>query len=361
MENKKKILCIVEAFGGGVFTVLSDLLNGISDDFNIVVAYSMRKQTPENFREYFNNNIKFIEVKNFTRSINIKKDFKALKEIKQIIKEEKPDIIHLHSSKAGVIGRLAVSGNKIKMFYNPHGFSFLKKDDSMLKRTIYWLIEKIVAMMNRKCTIVGCSKGEYEEAKKLNKNSILINNGINIKKLKQETNDLKVKEINFEDLKICTVGRIGYQKNPEMFNEIAKAFPNNKFTWIGDGELKNKLSNSNIQITGWKERKEVLQILNENDIFILTSLWEGLPISLLEAMYMKKLCIVNNCIGNRDVIINNENGFIANNVEEFVKYIQNILERKVDVSKLSSNANSDVLNEYNVELMIREYKKYYNK
>ena len=58
MENKKKILCIVEAFGGGVFTVLSDLLNGISDDFNIVVAYSMRKQTPENLREYFNNNIK---------------------------------------------------------------------------------------------------------------------------------------------------------------------------------------------------------------------------------------------------------------------------------------------------------------
>lgn len=360
MKKKKKILCIVEAFGGGVFTVLYDLLNGISDDFEIVVAYSMRKQTPEDFKKYFNNDIKFIEVKNFSRSIDLKKDFKALKEIKQIIKEEKPDIIHLHSSKAGVLGRLAVNGNNIKMFYNPHGFSFLKMDDSKLKRTIYWLIEKGIAIINRKCTIVGCSKGEYEEAKKLNKNSILINNGINVQKLELETKELENKKIDFNNLKICTVGRIGYQKNPEMFNEIAKSFPDNNFTWIGDGDLRSKLTSTNVKITGWKERKEVLQILNENDIFILTSLWEGLPISLLEAMYMKKLCIVSNCIGNRDVIINNKNGFVANNVEEFVKYIQNILERKVDVSKLSSNANSDVLNEYNVELMIREYKKYYN-
>lgn len=361
MKKKKKILCIVEAFGGGVFTVLYDLLNGISDDFEIVVAYSMRKQTPEDFKKYFNNDIKFIEVKNFSRSIDLKKDFKALKEIKQIIKEEKPDIIHLHSSKAGVLGRLAVNGNNIKMFYNPHGFSFLKMDDSKLKRTIYWLIEKGIAIINRKCTIVGCSKGEYEETKKLNKNSILINNGINVQKLELETKELENKKIDFNNLKICTVGRIGYQKNPEMFNEIAKSFPDNNFTWIGDGDLRSKLTSTNVKITGWKERKEVLQILNENDIFILTSLWEGLPISLLEAMYMKKLCIVNNCIGNRDVIINNKNGFIANNVEEFVKYIQNILEQKVDVSRISSNANNDVLNEYNVEKMVQEYKKYYNK
>ena len=356
----KKVLYIVESFGSGVFSFLVDLVNGIDNDFKITIAYGVREETLDNFREYFSNKIKFIKVENFTRSINPQKDIKALKEIKKIIKEEKPDIVHLHSSKAGVLGRLAVSGSKIRMFYNPHGFSFLKKDDSFLKRKIYWLIEKAMAILNKKCTVVGCSNGEYLEAKKLNKNAICINNGIDINKLYKETKDLAPSKIDYKNIKICTVGRIGYQKNPEMFNKIAEQFPNVNFTWIGDGDLRNKLTNSNINVTGWKERKEVLQILNENDIFILTSLWEGLPLSLLEAMYMKKLCIVNNCIGNRDVIVNNENGFIANNVEEFGDYIKNVLDKKVDINKITNKAYQDVLNEYNIEKMVKKYKNYYN-
>ena len=254
-----------------------------------------------------------------------------------------------------------MNGNKIKMFYNPHGFSFLKKDDTKFKRMIYWLIEKITVIWNRKCTIVGCSNGEYLEAKKLNKNSVCINNGIDINKLKEETKGLIPNKINYKNIKICTVGRIGYQKNPEMFNKIAEAFPKIGFTWIGEGDLRNKLTSKNINVTGWKERKEVLQILNNNDIFILTSLWEGLPISLLEAMYMKKICIVSNCIGNRDVIVNGNNGFVANEINDFIKYIQEILDKKIDVQTLVINANQDVLNEYNIEKMVDKYKKEYLK
>lgn len=352
---KKKVLHIVESFGSGVFSFLVDLVNGTDEEFDITIAYGIREETLENFREYFNNNIKFIKVENFTRSINPKKDFKALNEIRKILKEEKPDIVHLHSSKAGILGRLAVNGNKIKTFYNPHGFSFLKKDDSKLKRMIYWTIEKVIAFLNKKCTIVGCSNGEYEEAKKLNKNSICINNGIDINKLRNETKDIQEKDIDYNDTKICTVGRIGYQKNPEMFNEIAKAFPKLKFTWIGEGDLRNKLTSPNISITGWKERKEVLQILNNNDIFILTSLWEGLPISLLEAMYMKKICIVSNCIGNRDVIINGKNGYIAKDVMEFEKNITKVIEQGNNNSSIVKEAYSDVVNSYNIKSMIEKY------
>ena len=145
---KKKVLQIVEAFGGGVFTVLCDLFNGLSDEYEVVVAYSLRPQTPKNFKEYFNKNIKFIEVESFTRSINCKKDIKALKEIRNIVKEEKPDIVHLHSSKAGILGRIGIHDKGIKMFYNPHGFSFLKLDDSKLKRFICFLVLIIEAMLH---------------------------------------------------------------------------------------------------------------------------------------------------------------------------------------------------------------------
>lgn len=355
---KKKVLHIVEAFGGGVFTVLCDLINGLSDEFEIVVAYSLRPQTPKNFKKYFNKDIKFIEIKNFTRSINFKKDIKALKEVRSIVKEEEPDIVHLHSSKAGIIGRLGIHARKIKMLYNPHGFSFLKLDDSKLKRFMYKAIEKCAAIINHRCTIVGCSKGEYEEARKLNKNSICINNGINIEKLKEETKNLKEKEIDYENLKICTVGRVGFQKNPKMFNEIAEKFPNLQFTWIGDGELRNELISTNITITGWKERKDVLKELNNNDIFLLTSLWEGLPISLLEAMYMKKVCIVSDVIGNRDVIDNGRNGYVGKSVDNYVEIINKVL-KKIKNESIKDEEWKDIQEIYNINNMVKEYKKEY--
>lgn len=357
MRVKKKILHIVEAFGGGMFTFLADLSNGLLDEYEVVIAYGKRKETPDNFKEYFCNNIRFIEIKSFTRSINFIKDFNAFCEIKKIIKEENPDIIHLHSSKAGFIGRFAANGNKIKMLYNPHGFSFFMKNSSKLKRKIYWFIEKIASY--RKCIIIGCSKGEYEEALKLTKNAICINNGINLTDLQKEIKYMNTVKTDFNNLKICTLGRIDYQKNPYLFNEIAKSFPQFKFTWIGDGYLKEILNSPNIKVTGWKERKEVLNMLNENDVFILTSLWEGMPISLLEALFMKKLCIVNNCIGNNNVI-NNKNGLLCNNLEDFQKAISDVYNGKIETEILISQGFEDVKNIYNVENMVSEYKKVYN-
>lgn len=354
---KKKVLHIVESFGGGVFSFLVDLVNETEKNFDITIAYGIRDETPENFKRYFSNKVKFVEVENFTRSINLKKDLIALKELKNIIKEEKPDIVHLHSSKAGVLGRIAVNRKNIKMFYNPHGFSFLKQDDSKLKRKVYWQIEKIMTIFNKKCIIVGCSKGEYEEAQRLNKNSICINNGIDVEKLDKETVNFKEKKIDYNNLKICTVGRIGYQKNPEMFNKIAKNFPNIQFTWIGDGELKAKLTSSNITVTGWKTREEVLNILNEQDVFILCSLWEGLPISLLEALYLKKICIVSNCIGNRDVINDGENGFIVRNLEEYVYSINKILKGKEKKLKTYELINEKFSTKKMIERYIEEYTK----
>ena len=65
---------------------------------------------------------------------------KDLKEFKKIVKEVKPDIVYLHSSKAGALGRLAVNGNKIKMFYNPHGFSFLKQKSIGIAVRLYQIL-----------------------------------------------------------------------------------------------------------------------------------------------------------------------------------------------------------------------------
>lgn len=228
------------------------------------------------------------------------------------------------------------------------------KNNSAIKRKIYWMLEKIGGSKN--CTVIGCSKGEYEEALKITKKAKCINNGINIDRLESETKELKTRVVDYNNLRICTCGRIGNQKNPELFNKLAMQFPNFEFTWIGEGELKDKLTSKNIILTGWKSRKDVLKIINDNDIFILTSLWEGLPISLLEAMFLKKVCMVTDCIGNRDVIKNNENGFIINenNFKEVIENLNNEIYEKV-----SSNARKDIYDVYNTKRMVEEYRKVY--
>lgn len=353
-ECKKKVLHLVEAFGGGVFTFLVELANSTCDEFDVVIAYARRKQTPENFEEYFDERIKFIEVKNFTRSIGVK-DIKACKEVRQIIKQENPDIVHMHSSKAGIVGRLVISSKNRKLFYTPHGYSFLKQDDSKLKRFIYKSIEKAAAMWRRKCKIVACSEGEYKESLKIAKNSTYVNNGVNVKEIDKLLTSKPKQEVNTKDLKVCTVGRIGFQKNPELFNQIAEVFPNVHFAWIGDGELKDKLTSKNIELTGWAERKTVLNRVNEADIFILPSLWEGLPIALLEAMYLKKICIVSNVIGNRDVIHNEQNGFVCDNLDDYKKVIEGIINNKYNLAEIANNARKDIIEEYNIENMSKKY------
>lgn len=346
----KKVLFVVEAMGGGVFTYVVDLANELSKKYDVYIAYGLRKQTPRNFKAYFNKEIHLIRVASFTRSISPIKDMKALSEVKKIGRKIKPDIIHLHSSKAGVLGRICFRKFNGPLFYTPHGYSFLIKNIGKTKKTFYFFIEKFFS--NLKGTTIACSPGEYKIAKKITNHVAYVSNGINVEKLSKIRQTLRKKNSNFT---VTTLGRISVQKGPKVFNQIAKELPYISFKWIGDGELKDELTASNIKITGWLNRKEALEELMSSDVFILSSLWEGLPISLLEAMFLGKICIVSNVIGNNDVINNGENGFIGYSTDNYVDTIKNIYNRKIDINKIEANAIDDVIKKYNTKSMAKKY------
>ena len=353
---KKKVLHIVEAFGGGVFTYLVALANGTCEEFDVTIAYTVRPQTPENFQRFLDERVHLIEMKHQQRSINLKKDLRGAKEIREIVQNVSPDVIHLHSSKAGFLGRIAIDCHKNKVFYTPHGFSFLKQDDPVFVRMIYYMVEKAASWFGGE--IIAVSKGEYEEARKLTKRASYINNGIELTtQLKEYSTSSVIRDITKPV--IGTLGRICYQKNPRLFDEVAEMLSENSFLWIGMGEMQESIRSSNVQITGWCEHEEALQRLNEVDIFLLTSLWEGLPISLLEAMYLKKICIVTNVIGNRDVIAHGVNGFIADTPEAMVSIINELKAGKWDYGKITERAKSDIEKKYNILVMCKEYSKRY--
>lgn len=157
---------------------------------------------------------------------------------------------------------------------------------------------------------------------------------------------------------VFTLGRICYQKNPTLFNMIAESLPDIRFVWIGDGELREELRSKNIEISGWVDRTTAIEYAVNADVFLLPSRWEGLPISLLESMYMRKVCVVSNVIGNRDVIHNGENGFVCSDTKEFIKAIE---EAQNGADGFTERAYQDVLNMYNTKAMAKQYSEKYDK
>lgn len=346
---------VAEPFATGVLSFLIDITKRQVEDYEVYILYGIRPLTPENVEQLFDKRVHLMRIDSFKGAIGTVVNLRAYYDVYKWYKGIKPDIVHFHSSASGFIGRWALPCKNIPAFYTPHGYSFLMKDGAMFKRLLFWLIEYLSA--KRPCMTIACSEGEYKEAKKLSLNATYVNNGIN-------TVDLKtfVRPIGQDiqrPIQICTSGRILYQKNPKLFNEIAMLLPEARFTWIGEGELKTELTAPNIHITGWIKRKEALNIIKNMDFFILPSLWEGLPISLLEAMYLKKICLVSDVTGNRDVIKNGVNGLICHSADEYADSVRGFVNGSMDGVLFSERASKDVEENYNIDLMAQKYDEIY--
>lgn len=350
----KTIMHIAEAFGGGIVTFLANLANEQVSHYNVIIVHGIRPETHANYRDFFDPRVKLVKAKNFRQQIGLWHEMKSILELREYIKLYKPDIIHMHSSQAGVLGKLASIGHKCSKAYSPHGFSFLRKDVSKFKKSIFMGLEKIFSMCN--CVMVASSNTEFAAAKLLTRKSILITNGISYDSLIPYEN---IKPHN-ETPVVGMIGRALPQKNPAFFNEIAQKMPNVHFEWIGDGALSHLLSSFNVHVVGWGPREEALDYLAKCDIYVMTSLWEGMPLSLLEAMYLHKPCVVTNVVGNRDVIKNNHNGFVCNTVDQFIQKIQYLIDHPEERERLGNQGRQDIENLYSSKIMEQRYSEAYS-
>ena len=351
----KKILMVCEAFGGGVFTYVSQLCNDMCDDFNVYLAYSLRPQTPKNYKEFLDKRVHLIQVKSFGEKglTSITNDIKIIKELKTIEKKVNPDVIHLHSSIAGGLGRIAYSGKHNTVVYTPHGYAHILMGLGVKSR-MYEIIEKILGKRN--CITLTCCESEDEVARKLCKKTAYIETGVNLQDLSASLDEIKpIENVKFT---VFTLGRACVQKQPQLFNRIAELVPEAKFIWIGNGELENLLTAPNMEVTGWKPRNEALAMAKGADAFILCSLGEAIAMSLIENMYIKKLILVSNTMGNKSVIKDGINGYVCEKAEDYAQRIKETM--KSLPRELPERAYQDVLDIYNTEMMKKKYIKFYS-
>ena len=157
---------------------------------------------------------------------------------------------------------------------------------------------------------------------------------------------------------VYTLGRTCTQKQPWLFNEIAKAVPEAKFVWIGGGELDHQLDAPNLEHIAWKPRHEALALGKGADVFVLCSLGEAIAMSLIENMFMGKLIMVSNKMGNKSVIKDGVNGFVCETVEDYAKHIREAM--KQFPQQLCNQAVKDVENIYNTDAMAKKYISFYH-
>ncbi len=335
--KKTKLLHI--SFAGGGVDISIRLINKNLDPtkFEIHVIRET-EHTP-----YYNktNNIIPSDIIPVKREISFT-DVKNIILLWKLTKNINPDIIHVHSAKAGILGRIMGQFLGVKIFYTPHAFSFLSTPNNA-KRKIYLLIEKIVKVFSRKSKIIACSLSEYYRA--------IENIGYPKEKVKLFNNSIpKIiksslivpKSINLPSRYICTIGRPSYQKNLIVMIKVLKDLHLNghKETLVIMGvgfyspELENiKKTISKFKLVDyvillpWVKRNEALGILNKSLLYISTALYEGLPLSIIEAMALGVPSVISDVDGNKDLIINHHNGYLIKDMDitEFSKKITLLL------------------------------------
>ncbi|MEP7276986.1 MAG: glycosyltransferase, partial [Betaproteobacteria bacterium] len=143
MTQPLRIVQLSEAFTGGVFASVTGLSNGLAErGHEVHLAYARRPETPADIRSFVHPSITLYEIE-MVRPIDLAVDWRSFVTIRRLLRTLAPDVLHVHSSKAGVLGRLAAraTGLARRTFYSPRGLAFLQEDHSPRTRYIYEKIE----------------------------------------------------------------------------------------------------------------------------------------------------------------------------------------------------------------------------
>ena len=342
-------------YGGASLGTLH-LIEGLDQNrFECKIICGSQSEKEGNILQNAKKEVLSIIIPEMVREIDPIKDFITFLKLIAIIKKNRYDIVHTHGSKAGVIGRLAAAICRVPVImYTVHGWGL--KTGNIFTRALFRWIEKTVASFST--MLLFQTRSDMDEASQYrigtDKKYYLIGNGINIKPFlnyeKQKAKKI-IKELALSNVRVIgTVGRVSAQKNPVGFIEIAQKVlekkKNIKFIFVGGGELLDDMVSSvnalglakRIIFTG--VRNDVPEVVANFDIFILPSLWEGMPRSVIEAMVMAKPVIVYNMGGISELIRDNINGVVIpmNQKDKFANSIVTLLNNKHAQKKLGQQA-----------------------
>ena len=280
------------------------------------------------------------------RALSLKNDLLAAIELRKIYIRHRPDVVHLHSSKAGTLGRLILPSRKT--LYTVHGF-----DSVRVAFRKFLPVERI--LQHRTSAVVGVSNYDRHNmlSEGITKRVSTIYNGI---KRPDTSTIAEVEHFNRYDKVVLTIARTDPPKQPRLFIDIARLLPEYGFVWIGNQHDMSELGTlpENCHFIG--NIVNAGAYCSKADLFMLPSNYEGLPMVIIEAMSFGKPVVASNVGGISEIVRNDTNGYVVENTPEaFAARIKEILEDKRRYDSFSK-ASLEIFNaELTVDKMVNGY------
>jgi len=305
----------------------------------------------------------------FVRPVRPWKDFRALWPIFRAMRAFKPDLVHAHSTKAGYAARLACAVLRKPIIFTAHGWAFTE-GRSLWKRRLLAGVERLAAQVTAK--IICVSEHDRELAVQWNVAKpgklAVVHNGIDPRPFLEGGGAPLREELGLEGSVVLTfVGRLAPPKDPLTLLEAVKTLPKGVLLVVGDGELKPPVEEyvrehgleEKVRLLG--ERSDVLRILASSDVFVLSSRWEGLPYTIIEAM-MARLPVVSTRVGGvPELVEDGVTGFLvpAEDPPALAEALQTLLDDPELRRRMGEAGREKALREFTLDRMLRETERTY--
>ena len=320
--------------------------------------------------------IKLFDISFLCREVSPYRDIRAFLSLYKLFKEEDFTIIHTHSSKAGLLARLAAVLNKTPIvIHTIHGFAF-NDFMNMFKKNFFIYVEKLLAKWTDVLiTVSNLNKKKIIDLNIAHENKIKnIYSGIDLSLFTNKRNDEFRKELNLENdhLLLGSVGRLSNQKDPitmiEAFGIISKPFPNAHLALVGDGELKGKILekidqlklNDRIHLTGNKNNP--WSVYHSMDLFIMSSIYEGLGRSITEALSCGVPVVCTDVEGVPEIVRDNITGILVRpkDSNKLADAIIRTLNDMETAKKMAEEGRRFVNDNFDVNKMVNDIDSLYN-
>lgn len=320
--------------------------------------------------------LRTIFLESLVREVSPMRDLLALLEMRRIFAAERPDIVHTHSSKAGILGRLAAALAGVPaIVHTYHGFGFHDRQNAAV-RTLYVLLERLCALVTTRLIFVSHANQGYAVRHRIRGASegVVIRSGVRLRDLPARVDAAALKTsagIGRLSPVVVSIGNLKPQKNAgDLVAAAAKAaqrVPDAHFVFLGEGPQRRQMEakvlalglGGRFHFLGW--RRDGAQWLAAADVYALTSLWEGLPRALVEAMKtgLPSVCYATD--GVQDILKDGVNGFLVEpgDVDAFAERLVRILTDESLRRRLGAAAAASIGPEFDIDGMVRSQESLY--
>jgi glycosyltransferase involved in cell wall biosynthesis len=335
-----KVLHIAELVKGGVATILNEVIQSQNKIDGVEAQVLVNKIHVE----YITSNC----VNTYSGGRSLWGLLLFANAILKLYLKERPDVIHLHSSFAGLVGRLVLLPMRVKIIYQPHGVSFDIQRVAWFKRLILGCVEKVLSYRSAK--IIAISSYEFKQLECFisTKKLVLINNGVV---------DIEYKVDNHRNGRLLFVGRFDRQKGLDL---LLNYYRNNDVIYpldiVGDSVLSNNDQDTeallNVELLGWKTSADLAAIYSQYSAVVMPSRWEGFGLVAIEALRSGTPVICSDRGALPFIIKNGMNGFVfdLDNINDALNSTLLIFNSS-DIQQLIDNSRNTYLSEYTSKIM----------